>query len=772
MEKLYIVCIILLVSCVIYAQDEPEFSNRVDLGLIEHPELVEGSGVVESSQNTHVLWSHNDRNHLNRLFAFNSQGSHLGIYWIDGVENRDWEDIAIGPGPDPDINYIYIGEIGDNDSVHEYKYIYRIQEPVVNYNQSPQEITLYDVETIIYQYPDGNRDSETLMLDPLTKDIYVVSKREFEDIRVYRAPYPQPLDQLIILEHVATLNLYQVVAGDISSSGLEILLKTYQNIYYWDRDPEQNLWDAFNEDPVLLPYIEEVQGEAVCWAADNSGYYTLSEEGLSIPTHLYFYPRLNLSLVVINEIMHNPNSVEDEFGEWFEITNTSSVDVNLYGWYLQDTNTDFHIISHPLTLLPGEYLVLGNNSDYSTNGGVEVDYQYDNFVLDDSEDEIVILSLSGVVVVDSVGYDSGDTFPNSEGISMALLNANMENSFGFSWRSSTQIFGDGDYGTPGFSNSDSVQSLTIYDIQYTSDPTGHSPLINERVTVSGIISVEPFGFSNDSFFIQDSIGMWSGIMVHHSIEAVQNDSVRFYGTVAEAFGDLTILIDVSDFEVLQNGTDGITPIPVSTGEISTEGNNAEAYESALLNVSGICDNDDLGWREWSIDDGSGSTRIYHALIEDFVPVLGGYYDVTGIQYYRHGNFKLLPRFSSDIIGPSGVQEHNNGISKIFTLHQNYPNPFNPFTTIQFTAEDVGLRSTTPGQAEDAETCPPWRIFIYNIKGQKIKTFICHPELVEGCQGTVTWDGTDDNNKPVSSGIYFYKLKTKENSKIRKMLLLR
>jgi hypothetical protein len=42
----------------------------------------------------------------------------------------------------------------------------------------------------MFQYPDGSRDAETLLLDPLTKDIYVISKREFEDIRVYRAPYP------------------------------------------------------------------------------------------------------------------------------------------------------------------------------------------------------------------------------------------------------------------------------------------------------------------------------------------------------------------------------------------------------------------------------------------------------------------------------------------------------------------------------------------------------------------------------------------------------
>ena len=90
--------------------------------------------------------------------------------------------------------------------------------------------------------------------------------------------------------------------------------------------------------------------------------------------------------------------------------------------------------------------------------------------------------------------------------------------------------------------------------------------------------------------------------------------------------------------------------------------------------------------------------------------------------------------------------------------RNYPNPFNPETTISFhlTAED----------AKDAE------IEIYNIKGQKIRTFNCHPELVEG-QSSIVWDGTNSNNQPVSSGIYFYKLNVNGKTKaVKKCMLLK
>ena len=88
---------------------------------------------------------------------------------------------------------------------------------------------------------------------------------------------------------------------------------------------------------------------------------------------------------------------------------------------------------------------------------------------------------------------------------------------------------------------------------------------------------------------------------------------------------------------------------------------------------------------------------------------------------------------------TGTENYELQISN-FKLN-NFPNPFNPSTIISFfTAE-------SPEYAE---------IIIYNLKGQKIKTFHVILSGVEG-QSSIVWDGTDDNGKNVSSGIYFYKL---------------
>ncbi|RLC58267.1 MAG: hypothetical protein DRH89_01540 [Candidatus Cloacimonadota bacterium] len=86
---------------------------------------------------------------------------------------------------------------------------------------------------------------------------------------------------------------------------------------------------------------------------------------------------------------------------------------------------------------------------------------------------------------------------------------------------------------------------------------------------------------------------------------------------------------------------------------------------------------------------------------------------------------------------------------------NYPNPFNPATTISFSV---------------TQTSSFVNLDIYNIKGQKVKQLIS--DQLSAGQRTVIWNGTDDNGKSVSSGIYFYKLKTANFEKTKKMIFLK
>ena len=299
-----------------------EFDFRVDRGIIESNDIVEASGITASRKNPGVLWTHNDSGGMSRVFAFDSTGKHLGNYIIAGIQNRDWEDITIGPGPIGGEQYLYIGDIGDNSLRYSSKYIYRILEPQVLVDQNPIDSVLYDVERLVFRYPDGKHNAETLMIDPLTLDLYVVSKAS--NAKVYRAVWPyefysSPTLNVDTLEFVVDLPFDTAVGGDISPDGKEILIKKTNVIYYWNRRDNQTIEEALLDTIKTVPYFKEPSGEAVCWASDLSGYYTISE---GWKPHLYFYPRLVTNIEMEEKNIPNDYSLEQNYPNPFNPSTT------------------------------------------------------------------------------------------------------------------------------------------------------------------------------------------------------------------------------------------------------------------------------------------------------------------------------------------------------------------------------------------------------------------------------------------------------------------
>lgn len=157
--------------------------------------------------------------------------------------------------------------------------------------------------------------------------------------------------------------------------------------------------------------------------------------------------------LVINEIMNNPGVVSDSYGEWFEITNIGPVEIDLNGIIIRDDGSDSHTIIHPGGLLiePGEFLVLGVNEEVELNGGVSIDYQYSDFFLGNTWDEVILEHPDGTII-DEVWYDNGATFPDPTGASMMLINPVLDNILGENWQTSDIPMPSGDYGTPGIEN--------------------------------------------------------------------------------------------------------------------------------------------------------------------------------------------------------------------------------------------------------------------------------------------------------------------------------
>ena len=114
----------------------------------------------------------------------------------------------------------------------------------------------------------------------------------------------------------------------------------------------------------------------------------------------------------------------------------------------------------------------------------------------------------------------------------------------------------------------------------------------------------------------------------------------------------------------------------------------------------------------------------------------------------------LPAFSQSIEKTSAGTQPEICPVNITGLGGNYPNPFNPETTIKYS-----LKEKTDVVIE-----------VFNLKGQKVRTLV--NENKDKGYHTVIWNATDNNGKAVSSGIYFYRMKTINLEETMKMVLVK
>ena len=159
------------------------------------------------------------------------------------------------------------------------------------------------------------------------------------------------------------------------------------------------------------------------------------------------------SPIVITEIMYDPSGIADDKWEWIELYNADNEAIDLNGWSLVDEKNQKHIIMNggPFPVEPGEYLVLGCNSNESTNGGVELDYNYPyvDFGLANTGDSVILKNIYGDIV-DAVHYDENTGWPPAKGASLSLLHPNLDNENSANWGVASEPYGDGsNMGTPG-----------------------------------------------------------------------------------------------------------------------------------------------------------------------------------------------------------------------------------------------------------------------------------------------------------------------------------
>jgi len=205
-----------------------------------------------------------------------------------------------------------------------------------------------------------------------------------------------------------------------------------------------------------------------------------------------------------------------------------------------------------------------------------------------------------------------------------------------------------------------ISTVSIYDIQYTANPDGISPLNGQTVTTQGIVTGTYTSGNNNGYFIQDVTGPWNGIHVFQGSNTnlpVIGNEVRVTGTVTE-FNGLTQLTNVTRILLSETATSP-DPEDINTVELSQE----EKYEGVLVRVvDAECTNPNSGFGMWQLNDGTGNAKA-HNFMFTFTPTLGSVYSVTGVVNYAFDEYRICYRNAADIV----VEESNTTITPIFNI---------------------------------------------------------------------------------------------------------
>lgn len=259
-------------------------AEREIVGKIEYAELDELSGMVLSGSHN-IIWGINDGKD-NNIYGFDLNGKKISmISFPKNIFNNksDIEDIAYGKLNG--INYIFLGDFGDNKAKRNYYKIIAIPEP----EKIIKDIIPIPIERILvyeFEYKDGAKDAETLLYDPLDSNLYIVSKRE-KNVGLYKLNTKIPnqrqaLERLMSFPFGRQKKETSISAGDISKDGKIILIRDYTKVFFYQRETNENLLEVFKRKPIVLTanlYDDRIepQGESIAISKDNQYFYTATE---------------------------------------------------------------------------------------------------------------------------------------------------------------------------------------------------------------------------------------------------------------------------------------------------------------------------------------------------------------------------------------------------------------------------------------------------------------------------------------------------------------
>lgn len=326
----------------------------------------------------------------------------------------------------------------------------------------------------------------------------------------------------------------------------------------------------------------------------------------------------DIAKIVINELMAKASAGSD----WIELFNPTTTELNIGGLYITDDlaapmKWQIPTTDASLTTIPANgFLVLFADEETTSANHI-------GFNLSKDGESVALYMTDGATVIDQITFGA-----QTEDISYGRFPDGAS-----TWFAMTEP-------TPGSTNKKTETLTRIYDIQFTADASGDSPLKGSIVTTSGIVTAS----HSNGYYIQDGKGEWSGVYVYDKVnKPTKGDLVVITASVAE-YNNLTELTTVTSYSITSSGN----TIP----DVTVVSQLSEAYEGVLVKMENIFSsaaNDGNGNLEFKSADASVVTLVHNQLYSDFTPILDNNYNITGVVNYAYSAYKIEPRSVADIV---------------------------------------------------------------------------------------------------------------------------
>ncbi len=265
--------------------EKPDYGAPQELCKLANEKINESSGLAVSRRKKDVFWTHNDSGDKAVIYAFDNKGKDLGTFSVIGAGARDWEDMAsftIGKK-----HYLLLADIGDNNKQRKTCELYIVPEPSLDKKDNQKKTVQVGIK-IIFTYPDGAHDCESVAIDPAGKTIYLATKANTDDAQIYSIPLPARTPAAPVkAKAVARLPVAYATAMDISADGRRAVVLSYGDAMEFTRSDNQTWAQAFAAKPRSIHMPARKQGESICYGLDGKTLYLTSEK---TPTPLWVVP--------------------------------------------------------------------------------------------------------------------------------------------------------------------------------------------------------------------------------------------------------------------------------------------------------------------------------------------------------------------------------------------------------------------------------------------------------------------------------------------------